>query len=283
MYESSSSLLVEDRSNVFTEAPTAPAQQQNPNGAVTIDALISSQIELIKSRDTLLAVVDTLNLRSVPEFNGTGSNPVALLLALIGHKPAARSLDDIVLQNLNDRLTVIRERDSSVVSIYVRSSDPQLAAKIANEIAAEDVRRRAQQSVNDTKDATAWLEQQIDALRLKVQDADKKVADFRSANGIFAGSNGTSLPDQQISDVGKQLTDAQGILEHGPTARRAHPLAPQIRSAGGRRRRRAQLCRRAELAPEPCCIAVDVCRKGLDAPARAPRHGGPQSADRAGQ
>ena len=178
---------------------------------MSIDALISSQIELIKSRDTLLAVVDQLNLRSVPEFNGSAGNPLTLVLGLIGRKPEAKSVDETVLQNFNDRLTVIRERDSAVISIYVRAGDPDLAAKIANAIAAEHVKRRAQQSITDTQDATTWLQQQIDSLRTKVQDADTKVADYKASNGIFAGANGTTLPDQQISDIGKQITDAQEL------------------------------------------------------------------------
>src|SRR3954471_2738007 len=53
-YQSAASLLVEDRSSSFTQAAT---QQTTSNSGVTIDALVSSQIELIKSRDTLLAVI----------------------------------------------------------------------------------------------------------------------------------------------------------------------------------------------------------------------------------
>lgn len=226
-YESSASLLVEDRSNTFTEATGTPAQQ---NSGVSIDALVSSQIELIKSRDTLLAVVDSLNLRSVPEFNGNSGNPIAALLSLLGHKSDPKSFDDTVLQNLNSRLNVARAgTTSAVISIFVRSTDPQLAAKIANAIAAEHVKRRAQQSISDTQDATAWLQQQIDQLRVKVQDEDTKVANYKAQNGIFAGANGTTLPDQQISDIGKQITDAQAALN---TAREHADLIRSLLKAG---------------------------------------------------
>ena len=207
-YESVASLLVEDRTSSFTQ--TATTQPATSSG-ITIDALMSSQIELIKSRDTLLAVVDALNLRSVPEFNGAAANPLTMILTLVGRKPEPKSIDEAVLQNLNERLTVIRERDSAVLSVYVRSADPQLAAKIANAIANEHVKRRAGQLVTDTAEATAWLQQQIDTLRIKVQDADTRVANYKSDNNIFAGSNGTTLPDQQISDIGKQITDAQQV------------------------------------------------------------------------
>src|SRR5690606_8348734 len=148
MYESSASLLVEDRSSIFTQAATTGGSSATGSG-ITIDALMSSQIELVKSRDTLLAVIDSEKLRSVSEFNGGAVNPLTMVLRLLGRKTEAKS-DELVLQNLNERLTVIRERDSAVISIYVRSVDPQLAARIANAIAAEHVKRRAQQSLADT-------------------------------------------------------------------------------------------------------------------------------------
>jgi succinoglycan biosynthesis transport protein ExoP len=209
MYESSASLLVEDRSSTFTQAATA-GSGATAAGGITIDALMSSQIELVKSRDTLLAVIDTEKLRSVPEFNGSAVNPMTMVLRLLGRNAEPRSVDETVLQNLIERLTVIRERDSAVVSVFVRSADPQLAARLANAIATEHVKRRAQQSLTDTAEASVWLEQQIDDLRIKVQQADTAVAQYRADNGIFAGSNGTTLPDQQISDIGRQITDAQG-------------------------------------------------------------------------
>ncbi len=208
MYESSASLLVEDRSSSFTQAPTAPAS--GGGGGITIDALMSSQVELIKSRDTLLAVIDSQNLRSVPEFNGSAVNPLTMLLRLVGRNTEPRSIDATVLANLSERMTVVRERDSAIISIYVRSSDPELAASIANAIAAEHVKRRAQQSVADTAEATVWLEQQINDLRAKVQQADKAVAQYRSDNGIFGGVTGGTLPDQQMSDISRQITEAQG-------------------------------------------------------------------------
>src|SRR3569623_3440525 len=206
-YESTAQLLVEDRSNIYTQAAGAST---GSGAGVSAEALVSSQIEMVKSRDTLLAVVDQLNLRSLQEFNGVGSaNPLTMVLSLIGKKSEPKSVDETVLANLNDRLTVVRVLDSAFITVAVRSYDPELAAKIAYAIAAEAVKRRTEQAVVDTKDATVWLQQQIDQLRTKVQDADAKAADFKSKNSSFAGSNGTTLPDQQISDIGKQITDAQ--------------------------------------------------------------------------
>ncbi|KQU99358.1 exopolysaccharide transport family protein [Devosia sp. Root105] len=205
-YESSASLLVEPRSNIYTRAAMDVTSGGN---AVNTEALMSSQIELIKSRDLLLEVVDSENLRSVPEFSNAGFSPIGFVLRLIGRGPEQRSVDETVLGNLADRMTVIRERDSAVISIYVRSTDAELAARIANAIAAAHVKRRGAQSLTDTADATVWLEEEIDKLRPKVSAAETAVANYKVENDLFVGANSIPVTDQQLTVVATQIAEAQ--------------------------------------------------------------------------
>lgn len=206
-YESSASLLVEPRDSIYTRA--AMESPQTGPGTVNTEALMSSQIELIKSRDLLLEVIDGQNLRSVPEFSNAGFSPVGFLMRLVGRGPEPRSVDETVLANLTDRMTVIRERDSAVISVYVRSTDAELAARIANAIAAAHVKRRAAQSIADTADATVWLQQEIAKLRTKVSEAETAVASYKVDNDLFVGGNATPVADQQVSTVATQVAEAQ--------------------------------------------------------------------------
>ncbi len=205
-YESSSSLLVEQRENIYTRAA-----MEQPASSVSVDteALMSSQIQLIKSRDLLLEVVDAENLRSVPEFSGVGFSPGGFLLQLVGRKPEPRNVDETVLANLADRMTVIRERDSAVVSIYVRSTNADLAARIANALAVAHVKRRAAQSLADTVEATVWLQQEIDKLRARVTAAESAVANYKVDKDLFIGVSATPVADQQLSTVATQIAEAQ--------------------------------------------------------------------------
>ncbi len=208
LYESSASILVEPRSNIYTR----PAGEQ-PQSAPSADAgVVSSQIELIKSRDTLMTVVDKLDLRSVPEFNGTGAggfSPLAVVSQLLGRKATPVSVDEVVLGALYDRMTVIQERDSRLISVLVRSTDPQLAADIANAVADAHVARRAQLSLSDTAEASGWLANEIAKLRVSVTEAETAVANFKVDNDLFVGSNNTSLADQQLSTIATQINAAQ--------------------------------------------------------------------------
>jgi uncharacterized protein involved in exopolysaccharide biosynthesis len=205
-YESSASLLVEPRSNIYTRAVMDVG---SVGTSVNTEALMSSQIELIKSRDLLLEVVDAENLRSVPEFSNAGFSPMGFVLRLIGRGPEQRSVDETVLGNLADRMTVIRERDSAVISIYVRSTDAELAARIANAIAAAHVKRRGAQSLTDTADATVWLQEEIDKLRPKVSAAETAVANYKVENDLFVGANSIPVTDQQLTVVATQIAEAQ--------------------------------------------------------------------------
>ncbi|WP_316360006.1 GumC family protein [Devosia sp.] len=208
LYESSASILVEPRSNVYFRS----AGEQAPASSSGDAGVVSSQIELIKSRDTLLTVVDKLGLRSVPEFNGTGAggfSPLAVVSQLLGRKSTPVSVDEVVLNALYDRLTVIQERDSRLISVLVRSTDPQLAADIANAVADAHVARRAELSLSDTAEASGWLADEIAKLRVSVTAAETAVANFKVDNDLFIGSNNTSLADQQLSTIAAQINAAQ--------------------------------------------------------------------------
>lgn len=207
LYESSASILVEPRSNVYTRS----TNEQAPSNSAGDASVVSSQIELIKSRDTLLGVIDRLDLRSKPEFNGSdaGFSPLGVVMQLIGRGSTPISIDERVINTLYDRMTVIQQRDSRIISILVRSTDPQLAADIANAVAEAHVARRAQLSLSDTAEASDWLRQEIERLRTSVSEAEAAVAKYRVDNDLYVGANNTSLLDQQLSTITTQITSAQ--------------------------------------------------------------------------
>jgi uncharacterized protein involved in exopolysaccharide biosynthesis len=208
LYESSASILVEPRSNIYTRS----ANEQAPVLTGGEAGVVSSQIELIKSRDTLLRVIDRLNLRSEAEFNGNGDggfSPLGVISQLLGRGSAPASIDETVLNNLYGKLTVVQERDSRIISVLVRSTDPQRAADIANAVANAHVTRRAELSLSDTAEASGWLRTEIERLRVSVTEAETAVANYKVDNDLFVGSNNTSLPDQQLSTIASQISAAQ--------------------------------------------------------------------------
>lgn len=205
LYESSASILVEVRDNAYTRA----TNDVLPQAGFSDEIAIASQIELVKSRGTLMQVIDELNLRSVAEFNGSQTGPLDIIFRLMGSSSEPRQIDEIVLEYVSEATTVVRERESRVITVQVRSIDAELSAQIANAIANAHVQRRAGLYLSDTADASQWLETEIAKLRVRVNDAADKVANYRVDNDLFVGANDTTLLDQQLSDLSTQISAAQ--------------------------------------------------------------------------
>jgi succinoglycan biosynthesis transport protein ExoP len=192
-YESTAGLLV------------AVAPGAGNVGAADFDAVMSSRLELIRSRELLLEVVDVENLRSVPEFAETGFAPVTLLMRLVGQGGEGRSIDETVLSHLAERISIARQPDSALLSVTARSSDPALAARIANTLARTYANRRSAQMLADAADADMWLQQEIEDQRAKLRAAETAVAEYRAENGLFLESN----TGGELTSVATQIAEAQ--------------------------------------------------------------------------
>ncbi|SEQ56972.1 Uncharacterized protein involved in exopolysaccharide biosynthesis [Devosia sp. YR412] len=207
-YDSSATILVEPRGNVYSRA----INEQAPSLSGGEAGVVSSQMGLIRSRDTLLKVIDQLDLRSVPEFNGAsgGFSPMSLVSRMLGRGASTPvSIDETVLNALYERLNVAQDKDSRLIVVTVSSTDPDLAAEIANAVANAHVARRAELSLSDTAEASSWLADEIAKLRVTVTEAETAVANFKVDNDLFIGSNNTSLADQQLSTIASQISAAQ--------------------------------------------------------------------------
>lgn len=189
-----------------TYESTARVMVEASGSAADTGARVASQVELIRSRDLMVQVVDSEGLRSLPEFSNAGFSPVAMLMRLVGLGDK-RSVDEIVLANLADRMTVMREGESSVISITVRAGDPQLAAGIANRIARSHVDGWAARQAADSAGATTRLQQEIDELKAKVSAADGAVASYRIEHGL---AEAAALPAAEaMSDAAASIAEAQ--------------------------------------------------------------------------
>ena len=93
--------------------------------------------------------------------------------------------------------------------IEFRSTDPRLAAEVANKIAElyrDDLSLRA---VSETKDARAKLGPQIVKLAEEVAEAEAQVTRFRGQSNIFDGGRDKSgLNEQQLSDLTSEQSKA---------------------------------------------------------------------------
>lgn len=205
-YESSASILVEARESIFTRASN---DNSGLSAALTDPAIVKSHEVLIKSRDTIARVVESENLIDVAELNGSKPSFVRDLLSLFSAPISSQSQKERVILAVAKRIKVVQLPESRVITIFVRTTDPHLSARIANAIANMHVQRRSELSQKDTSDASKWLLIEVEKMRDKVAKAEKAVAEYRVNNDLFVGTNNTSILDLQLSNISTQITVAQ--------------------------------------------------------------------------
>ena len=220
-YKSEARILIDGRENVFLR----PNADRSFEARSALDAeAVTSQVQLVLSRDLAREVIKKNNLAERPEFDPVlqGISPWKSLLALfgIGRDPFSMTPEERVLDAYFDRLTAYAVDKSRVIVVEFQSRDPDLAARVANSIADGYLVLQQTSRLEQAKSASQWLSGEIDSLRNKVAEAESRVEDFRSKSSLFIGTNNTTLSNQQMGELNTQLNNGRALKSDAETKAR---------------------------------------------------------------
>src|SRR5579872_6241120 len=210
-YKSEVRILIDGRDNIFLR----PNGERNDDRSALDPEAVTSQVQLLLSRDLARAIIKKNNLADLPEFDPVlnGVSPLRSLLALIGigRDPVSLTPEERVLDSYYERFAAYAVDKSRVMVIEFQSRDPELAAKVANSIADGYLVLQQAARRDQAKSASQWLSGEIDSLRGRVAEAESRVEDFRSKSSLFVGTNNTTLSNQQMGELNTQLNNARAL------------------------------------------------------------------------
>src|ERR1700726_847634 len=210
-YKSEARILVDGRENVFLR----PNGERNEERTSLDAEAVTSQVQLLLSRDLAREIIKKNKLAERLEFDPVlqGFSPLKSLVALfgIGRDPFSLTPEERVLDAYYDRFTAYAVDKSRVIVIEFQSSDPDLAARVANSIAEGYLVLQQNARQEQAKAASLWLSGEIDNLRKKVAEAESRVEDFPSKSSLFVGTNNTTLSNQQMGELNTQLNNARAL------------------------------------------------------------------------
>ncbi|CCE02017.1 exopolysaccharide transport family protein [Bradyrhizobium sp. STM 3809] len=219
-YKSEARILIDGRESPFLRPSGERAEERT---ALDAEA-VTSQVQLVLSRDLARDIIRKNKLGELPEFDPVlrGVSPLKSIAAMVGlvKDPLAMTPEERVMDAYYERLTVYAVDKSRVLVVEFQSQDPALAAQVANSIAdgylvVQQAARQAQ-----AKSASQWLAGEIQSLRKKVEEAESRVEDFRTKSNSFMGTNNTSLSNQQMGEVNTQLNNARALKSDAETKAR---------------------------------------------------------------
>lgn len=210
-YKSEARILIDGRENIFLRPNSDRSEER---GSLDAEA-VTSQVQLLLSRELAREVIKTNKLAELPEFDPVlrGVSPLRTLLALfgIGRDPFKMAPEERVLEAYYERLTAYAVDKSRVMVIEFQSRDPELAERVTNSIADGYLVLQQAARQNQAKSASQWLLVEIESLRKKVADAEARVEEFRSKSNLFVGTNNTTLSNQQLGELNTQLNNARAL------------------------------------------------------------------------
>lgn len=189
-----------------------------------------TQFALLRSRGIAQKVIDRFNLVEHPEFNGKAAkkgwvyefktylNDIKkseLLKSFFPEKSAPSeekqllSLNRNVLNKFQASLRIEPIRKTQLVKIIFESSDPQLAADLANAVGEAYIDANMEAQLQVSEHATEWLTGRIVELKAKVTAAENRLSEFLASEGLIEMSGIDSLASTELTDLSRRLADAR--------------------------------------------------------------------------
>ena len=230
IYEAHAQLLIDDKPSLVTF-------QGNTNSHETDRGSLETHYRLLRSRTLAERVIDELKLWNAPDLASNEQNPSADSPGLAGHTwnwiagvtgrqakaptvaspvPAipssASDAKSLAIDRLLARLRVTPVHQTRIIEVGYESSDPELAARIVNALAATYIKYNQETRSQASKEATAWLTEQLAEQRRKVEASELAVQQYRERENSLSLDPGQNIVTQRLNALNASVTQAKTDL-----------------------------------------------------------------------
>ena len=216
-YTADATILINEHASDVLHLSSANPQDPTPPTPDTDSSAVDTQVQILMSRALAGRVVDQLHLDEDSEFNPALRPPgrFSAFKHLLLPGPSSsdpqlvklREREGVVDAVLHD-LTVKRNIQTYTINLQFSSYDPVKAARIANTFGERYLTEGLDAKIDETTNATSWLNTRLAQLRLQVQTADAAVAEYKISHDLLS-AEGATLTEQEISNVDTQLATAR--------------------------------------------------------------------------
>ncbi len=162
-----------------------------------LSGYIATQIELLRSPEVLLPVIDRLKLTAEKKYTQ-------------GFNGAPADLPTWILSRLLKKLTIEQGRfGSQLIHVTYAGTSPDEAALIANTIADIHVQLQNDRLSGPASDHARRYSEQLDDLRLKVERAQEQVTAFRDHKRLVDPTGNIDIEMEVLGTLEQRLLEAQ--------------------------------------------------------------------------
>jgi capsular exopolysaccharide synthesis family protein len=163
--------------------------------AVSLD----TQVQILQSDTLAEQVIRDLHLDQSPAFVGKRASP----------QPDTQRAQAALLRLFKAGLAIAKEKNTRVIQIRYKSTDPKLSADIANTLTQAYIEHNFKMRFQSTTLTAKWLTQQLTELANKVEDSQRSLVDYQKNHGFFEVDDKQNMVTTRLDDLNRELTVAQ--------------------------------------------------------------------------
>src|SRR5580692_10161117 len=188
-----------------SNASILPFQGMDPYGyEMDVENYIETQSKILTSETLALQTIRSSGLGARPEYASPNGPSEALAIGSLENQKRPPELGAFL-----GSLGVKRVPNSRLMDVTFESTDPRFAALIVNEHIKNFQDQNIKSRYDETTRATTWLHDELDELKIKVQESEDKRIAYERKNQIWTLDDKQNITSQRLADVNKSLTDAQ--------------------------------------------------------------------------
>ena len=170
---------------------------------------MATQADVISSKSVARNVVDQLKLADDPDIKSSFTDG--------GNEGV--DIRDWLAERLLKRLAVEPSRESGVIGISYKASDPEKAAAIANGFASEYQKTSIQLKAEPLRKVSAYFTEQVTVLRENLEAAQSKLSKAQQEKGIVNLDTRLDVESSRLNDLSNQLVAIQAKLAEAQSRR----------------------------------------------------------------
>ena len=191
-YKASTSLVLNSKGIDAVTGMSVPAQ--------LMTGYLATQVDIIKSKSVALKVVENMKLAENPAVQQQFADK------------SQASIKDSLANLLMAKVDVEPARESSVLTINFKGTDPQFVAAVANEFAIAYQQFSVQLKTDPAQQASGYINSQIKTLRDQYETAQSRLSKYQKENNIYSADNRADVEMSRLNDLSSQLVGVQGQL-----------------------------------------------------------------------
>ncbi len=153
--------------------------------------------------------IATLNDLTPEQFRTYTGLDKAKMDFTVSNKQLSRTQENI-LEGFKHALSTKQVEGTQLVGIHFRSGNPEIAAVLINNLIEAYIRGNFDSRYQSVTQVRAWLSSQMDELKARASNAQKKLAEYQEQNNIIGTDPANNTTIDRLKMLNERLTSAEG-------------------------------------------------------------------------